>query len=217
MFWDCQMFLRNQRSEVLKNFKETFRKHELGKLWLNDHHCLVGRVGTGLRFAHRCRKHAIPTKLDCANIIAESISVPMRCHSVVYGMARQTRSANAFGYRCIFLTPSQIHQSARRNIEYRFPRIIGLRLERSDVFRNDPSAHARGCPLPALPSWRPQFVPRIRQDTIQNANLARAEARAALRVIDCLIFLWEYRLDAGGLQKLSNPERILVEVCTVTE
>jgi hypothetical protein len=58
---------------------------------------------------------------------------------------------------------------------------------------------------------------RIRQDTIQNANLARAEARAVLRVIDCLIFLWEYRLDAGGLQKLSNPERILVEVCTVTE
>ena len=86
-----------------KNFKETFRKHELGKLWLNDHHCLVRRVGTGLRFAHRCRKHAIPTKSDRAKIIAESISVPMRCHSVVYGMARQTRSANAVGYRCIFL------------------------------------------------------------------------------------------------------------------
>ena len=97
------MFLRNQRSEVLKNFKETFRKHELGKLWLNDHHCLVGRVGTGLRFAHRCRKHAIPTKSDRAKIIAESISFPMRCHSVVYGIARQTRSANAVGYRCIFL------------------------------------------------------------------------------------------------------------------
>jgi hypothetical protein len=95
--------LRNQRSEVLKNFKETFRKHELGKLWLNDHHCVVGRVGTGLRFAHRCRKHAIRTKSDRAKIIAESISFPMRCHSVVFGMARQTRSANAVGYRCIFL------------------------------------------------------------------------------------------------------------------
>ena len=131
------MFLRNQRSEVLKNFKETFRKHELGKLWLNDHHCLVGRVGTGLRFAHRCRKHAIPTKSDRAKIIAESISFPMRCASDKI----QSRTRISLG----------------------------------------------------------------------------AEARAVLRVIDCLIFLWEYRLDAGGLQKLSNPERILVEVCTVTE
>jgi hypothetical protein len=34
-------------------------------------------------------------------------------------------------------TPSQIHQSARRNIEYRSPEFLGLRLERSDVFRND--------------------------------------------------------------------------------
>ena len=38
---------------------------------------------------------------------------------------------------------------------------------------------------------------------IQNANLTRAEAGAALRVIDCLIFLWKHRLDAVSLKNFS--------------
>ena len=34
-----------------------------------DPHGLVGRVGIGVRFAHRCRKHAAPTKCARAKII----------------------------------------------------------------------------------------------------------------------------------------------------
>jgi hypothetical protein len=40
---------------------------------------------------------------------------------------------------------------------------------------------------------------------IQNANFARAEAGAVLRVIDCLIFLWEHRLNAGRFKRFPAP------------
>jgi hypothetical protein len=42
-------------------------------------------------------------------------------------------------------------------------------------------------------------------DEIENLNLARAEAGAVLCIIDCLIFLWEYRLDTGRLKRFSAP------------
>jgi hypothetical protein len=40
---------------------------------------------------------------------------------------------------------------------------------------------------------------------IQNTNLTWAEAGAVLRVIDCLIFLWDYRLDARNFKSFPAP------------
>jgi hypothetical protein len=40
---------------------------------------------------------------------------------------------------------------------------------------------------------------------IENANLTGAKACAILRVIDCLIFLQENRLDAGRFKNFPDP------------
>ena len=50
---------------------------------------------------------------------------------------------------------------------------------------------------------------------IQNANLTRAEAGAALRVIDCLIFLWKHRLDAVSLKNFPAPTVRLISVSVI--
>jgi hypothetical protein len=39
---------------------------------------------------------------------------------------------------------------------------------------------------------------------IQDANLASSKRRAALRIMDCLIFLREYRLDAGRFKNFPS-------------
>ena len=50
-----------------------------------------------------------------------------------------------------------------------------------------------------LQGWHPPKDGGVSgRTTIQNANLASAKARAVLRIIHCLIFLCEHRLDAGG-------------------
>ena len=65
---------------------------------------------------------------------------------------------------------------------------------------------SRYLPLSALPlTLYGKSAVKFLATSIQNANLARAEARAVLRVIDCLIFLWEYRLDAGGFKSFPTP------------
>jgi len=40
---------------------------------------------------------------------------------------------------------------------------------------------------------------------IQNTNLTGAKARAVLRIIDCLIFLWEHRLNARRFKGFPAP------------
>jgi hypothetical protein len=40
---------------------------------------------------------------------------------------------------------------------------------------------------------------------VENADLTGAKARAVLRIVDCLIFLWEHRLDAGCLKDFPAP------------
>jgi hypothetical protein len=44
---------------------------------------------------------------------------------------------------------------------------------------------------------------------IENPNLARAEAGAALRIIDCLIFLWKHRLDTGSFKSFPAPSGVV--------
>jgi len=48
-------------------------------------------------------------------------------------------------------------------------------------------------------------VAKFLTTSIQNANLARAEARAASRIVDRILLIQEHRLDARVLQKLSSP------------
>ncbi len=48
-----------------------------------------------------------------------------------------------------------------------------------------------------LAKWNPVLDRAL---TIQDAKLARPKAGAVLRIINCLTFLWEHRLDAESFK-----------------
>jgi hypothetical protein len=48
-------------------------------------------------------------------------------------------------------------------------------------------------------------VAKFLTTSIQNANLARAEARAASRIVDRILLIQKHRLDTGGFKNLPAP------------
>ena len=51
--------------------------------------------------------------------------------------------------------------------------------------------------------------------SIQNANLARAEARAASRIVDRILLIQEHRLDTGALKTFQPPAWGLTSITAI--